>query len=363
MPLTRSSAIALRLTSGCAILSLVAACGSSFDPDLRGYGNGFSTANAAANSGALNPGGAMPVQPEFTAPTTTLAAAQTDVTAIAGAALDRAGNVTTQPLTSAQTAGAAPQTTAAPQNLPFGTMSAEPIRHIVARGETAYTVARLYNVPVGDIAAWNSLSSDLALREGQTLLVPVAGGTPPAATTAAVTQPGQGSPTPVPPSASQPLPPPAAPATTITPPATTPATTTAAAQPASPAPNLGAQQSSSSSSARLAMPAQGAIIRAYAPGRNEGIDIGAAAGSEVKAADSGTVAAVTTNTDGVQIVVIRHSDGLMTVYTHLDNLTVQKDSTVARGQTIGRVRAGNPSYLHFEVRRGMASQDPSQFLP
>ena len=368
MPLTRSSAIALRLTSGCAILSLVAACGGSFDPDMRGYGNGFTTANAAANAGMVNPAGAVPVQPEFTAPTTTLAAAQTDVTAIAGAALDRAGNVTTQPMTSAQTAAPAAQTTpaAAPatQNLPFGTMSAEPIRHIVARGETAYTIARLYNVPVGDIAAWNSLSSDLAVREGQTLLVPIAGGTPPSAAAAPVTQPGQGSPTPVPPSASQPLPPPAAPATTVTPPATTPAATaTTPAPAASPAPNLGAQQTTTSSSARLAMPAQGSIIRAYAAGRNEGIDIGAAAGSEVKAADAGTVAAVTTNTDGVQIVVIRHSDGLMTVYTHLDNLTVQKDSTVARGQTIGRVRAGNPSYLHFEVRRGMASQDPTQFLP
>lgn len=363
MQMNRSSALALRLASGGAILSLVAACGGNFDPDMRGYGNGFSTATAAGNAGAVNPSGALPVQPDFTAPTTTLAAAQTDVTAIAGAALDRAGNVTTQPLTSGQTAGAGVTQTAAASNLPFGTISAEPVRHAVTRGETAYTIARLYNVPVGEIAAWNSLGADLAVREGQTLLVPIAGGTPPSAAGGAVPQPGQGSPTPVPPSASQPLPPAPTPATTVTPPSATTTTPAPNTTTASPAPNLGAQQTAPSSNARFAMPAQGSIIRAYAAGRNEGIDIGAAAGSEVRAADAGTVAAVTTNTDGVKIVVIRHTDGLMTVYTHLDNLTVQKDSTVARGQAIGRVQAGSPSYLHFEVRRGMASQDPSQFLP
>ncbi len=126
--------------------------------------------------------------------------------------------------------------------------------------------------------------------------------------------------------------------------------------------NLGEQQTETAS-AQFVMPASGSIIRAYAPGRNEGIDIGAPAGTEVRAADAGTVAAVTTNTEGVQIVVIRHAGDLLTVYTHLDNLSVQKDSSVARGQVIGRVRPGDPSFLHFEVRRGMQSQDPSAFLP
>jgi hypothetical protein len=60
------------------------------------------------------------------------------------------------------------------------------------------------------------------------------------------------------------------------------------------------------------------------------------------AADAGTVAAVTTNTEGIQIVVIRHANDLLTVYTHVEDLTVSKDSTVARGQQIGVVRPGNP---------------------
>lgn len=265
----------------------------------------------------------------------------TDVTALAGAAIDRAGNVTTQPLPSAS-GGTASGT----NDTPFGAAPSEPVRHQVARGETAYTIARLYNVPVADIASWNGLGSDLAVREGQQLLVPLTGGTPPQAP-GTTSEPGLGSPTPVPPSASAPLPEPEAPA---------------ASTPAPASPDLSSQQTTTSQ-ARFVRPVAGSIIRAYASGRNEGIDIGAAAGTEVRAADAGTVAAITTNTEGINIVVIRHSDGLLTVYTHLDNLTVKKDASVTRGQTIGQVRAGDPSFLHFEVRRGMNSQDPTEYLP
>ncbi len=49
------------------------------------------------------------------------------------------------------------------------------------------------------------------------------------------------------------------------------------------------------------------------------------------------MAAVTTDTSGGAIVVIKHSDGLLTVYTQMDSLTVSKDASVSRGQTIGKV--------------------------
>ena len=117
------------------------------------------------------------------------------------------------------------------------------------------------------------------------------------------------------------------------------------------------------STAQFAYPVEGNIIRAYASGRNEGIDISVAAGTSVKAAGTGSVAAVTTDTTGVAIIVIKHDDGLLTVYTNLEELTVAKGANVRKGQIIGKVRAGDPSYLHFEVRRGLTSVDPADFLP
>ena len=244
-------------------------------------------------------------------------------------------------------AAPAPIAAPAPAAIPSGV---EPVRHQVMRGETAYSIARRYGVPVSTIAQWNGLGSSLSVRERQYLLVPPAPTPTAAAAPVPTTAPGAGSPTPVPPSAAEPLPEEAPPPATEAP------------EPAPVPQDLGEQQTETAS-AQLVMPASGSIIRAYSPGRNEGIDIGAAAGSDVRAADAGTVAAVTTNTDGVQIVVIKHPNDLLTVYTHLDNLTVAKDASVSRGQVIGKVRAGDPAFLHFEVRRGMESQDPAEFLP
>ncbi len=276
---------------------------------------------------------------EPTVSTGAIQAGPIDVTTIAGAAIDRAGPQTITPSALPQAA----TTPAAPVTQPSGS---EPVRHQVLRGETPYSIARLYNVPVRSIAEWNGLGADLAVREGQFLLIPVAGASPPPST--AVTPPGAGSDTPVPPSATEPLP-------DENPSEPVPAAATP------PAPDIG--QQAPAPSAQFVQPVSGSIIRAYAPGRNEGIDIGAAAGAEVRAAAAGTVAAVTTDTNGVKIVVIRHAGGLLTVYTHVDNLTVAKDATVSQGQVIGRVRAGDPSFVHFEVRQGTQSADPANYLP
>ena len=272
-----------------------------------------------------------------------------DVAAIATTALDRAG----------------PQTpvATAPMNAtaPVVQTGSEPVQHKVARGETIFSISRLYNVPVKSIADWNGVGPELSVREGQFLLIPAAGQTAPVRTASAApvatppaeeTAPGAGSQTPVPPSASTPLP-------DETPSAPIPAASVPQA------PDLGtpAAQPATNANATLAYPVQGSIIRAYAAGRNEGIDIGAPAGTSVKSAASGTVAAVTTDTSGVAIVVIKHSGGLLTVYTNLDGVTVTKGASVSKGQSIGKVRAGDPSFVHFEVRRGLTSADPADFLP
>lgn len=285
-----------------------------------------SPATGSANTG--------PIQPP----------SQIDVTTIASDAIDRAGDVTTEP-----TVAATPQPDPAPQS------GVEPIRHQVLRGETVYSIARVYGVDVGAIAEWNGLGADLAVREGQFLLIPVAGAVRPADSSAAAL-PGEGSATPVPPSASAPLP-----DETTEPVAQASANDDAVA---SDAPDLGSQQTEAArGDAPMIFPVTGSVIRDYARGRNEGIDIAAAAGTPVKAAAAGTVAAITTDTAGIQIVVIRHSGNLLTVYTHVDDLQVERNQQVSQGTVIGSVLAGDPSFLHFEVRQGTESTDPMDFLP
>lgn len=260
---------------------------------------------------------------------------QVDVTTLASNAINRAGTQSTAATT--------------PSASGTSTIGPEPIRHQVKRGETAYSIARLYNLPVRTIAEWNGLGADLAVREDQYLLIPQVSTPEPVSNQ--VSAPGAGSAIGTPPSASTPLP-------------DADTTTAAAAQTAPPpveAPDLGIVDDISD--APLVYPVRGAIIRAYAPGRNEGIDISVDAGTPVVAAAAGTVAAVTTDTNGVAIVVIRHANNLLTVYTNLEGLTVGKDAAVSQGQTIGRVKAGSPSFVHFEVRNGLQSVDPTDYLP
>ncbi|MBD3766212.1 MAG: M23 family metallopeptidase, partial [Rhodobacterales bacterium] len=128
-----------------------------------------------------------------------------------------------------------------------------------------------------------------------------------------------------------------------------------------PSPDLGDQRTAASA-AVLAMPADGRVIRGYRAGSNNGIDIGAAAGSPVRAAADGTVATITTDTGQVPIVVLRHDDGLLTVYANVDAIRVTKGARVGRGQTLGTVRAGDPAFLHFEVFKGADAVDPMPYL-
>ena len=220
----------------------------------------------------------------------------------------------------------------------------EPIRHRVERGETAYSIARLYDVSVTALASWNGLGPDLAVRAGQQLLIPVVENPAPQRR-AEASRPGAGSATPTPPSASKPL----------------PEKTETAALP--PSPELG-QFRSDEGGRKFLRPVAGKVISPYSgkQGGNEGIDIAASPGTAVKAAEDGEVALVSKSVGAGTIVLIRHADNIYTVYSNISNVTLAKGQKVRRGQRIGVVSEGSPSYLHFEVRRGTESVDPEPFL-
>ncbi|MDG4650478.1 M23 family metallopeptidase, partial [Roseibacterium sp. SDUM158017] len=113
---------------------------------------------------------------------------------------------------------------------------------------------------------------------------------------------------------------------------------------------------------RFVRPLDGPILRPYSAS-NEGIDISAAPGTTVRAAGDGEVAAITQDTDRVPILVIRHADGLLTVYANIRNISVSRGDAVSRGQAVAEVADGDPAFLHFEVRRGFEAVDPDRFLP
>lgn len=105
--------------------------------------------------------------------------------------------------------------------------------------------------------------------------------------------------------------------------------------------------------------------RLYSSGTHNGIDLAAAIGTPLKAALSGTITA-TGNTDAVsgcysygKWVLIKHANGLSTLYAHMSQINVSQGQSVSTGQVIGYT--GNTGYatgphLHFTVYASDAVQ-------
>ncbi|MBR3778710.1 MAG: peptidoglycan DD-metalloendopeptidase family protein [Clostridia bacterium] len=90
-------------------------------------------------------------------------------------------------------------------------------------------------------------------------------------------------------------------------------------------------------------------------------------GKPAVAADSGTVIEASTGWNGGYgtVVKVRHSNGLVTVYAHLQTLKVSVGQRVTRGQTVGLIGNTGRSFgphLHFEVIRNGVKVNPLNYV-
>ncbi len=120
-------------------------------------------------------------------------------------------------------------------------------------------------------------------------------------------------------------------------------------------------------SGKFAWPVDGGWISAPFGGENGhwGIDIAAAAYTDIYAAESGKVRIAGWNDSYGFYVVIDHGDGYETLYAHCIELLVHPEEEVRRGQLIALVgTTGNSTgfHTHFEVRHNGLHEDPKLFL-
>ena len=124
------------------------------------------------------------------------------------------------------------------------------------------------------------------------------------------------------------------------------------------------------SSSKFSWPLRGKILSAYGAKNNglfnDGINISAPLGAAVKAAENGVVAYAGNEVKGMgNLIIIQHSDGWMTIYAHLDSMSVKRGARVGVGTQIGRVgktgKVDQPQ-LHFEIRKGTKAYNPTQYL-
>ncbi len=213
----------------------------------------------------------------------------------------------------------------------------------VAAGDTLYSLSRKYSVPVNDLAVMNNLSAPFTLSVGQKLKVPNLNNAP-VRTKVAATNDSNTAPTVA---------------------ASGKPKEKISSDPTQKLPTISARSSS-----KFSWPVQGKVLSAYgAKGDglfNDGINIAAARGTSVGAAENGVVAYAGNEVKGMgNLIIIQHSGGWMTVYAHLDSMSVRRGNKVSVGQKIGTVgetgKVDQPQ-LHFEIRKGTKAYNPASYL-
>ena len=98
---------------------------------------------------------------------------------------------------------------------------------------------------------------------------------------------------------------------------------------------------------------------------HSGLDIGAAYGASIVAADGGTITIAGVNGGYGNCVMIDHGNGYYTLYGHMSSIAVSVGQSVSKGATIGYVGSTGVStgpHLHFEIRQGTTILDPENWF-
>jgi lipoprotein NlpD len=113
-------------------------------------------------------------------------------------------------------------------------------------------------------------------------------------------------------------------------------------------------------------PSDGKIIATFDEGRNKGIDIAGRPGQQVMAASAGKVMYAGSGIRGYgNLVIVKHSNSLLSAYAHNRSIVVKEGETVSKGQVIAEMGDSDADSvkLHFEIRQQGKPVDPSRFLP
>jgi murein DD-endopeptidase MepM/ murein hydrolase activator NlpD len=216
------------------------------------------------------------------------------------------------------------------------------VYHQVQRGQTLWSIARVYGVNVQLLARANRLSDADVLHVGQRLYIP--GATEQRQVTSRC------------PCGSN-----------VSKSARTSAPTAASPRPANTSPV--ARGTSPMQPPRFIWPVQGPITRHFKPGgkhQHDGIDIAAPKGTPIRAAADGMVIYSDWGPGGYgRIVILRHGANMVTVYAHNQRNLVQVGQVVRQGDPIAAVgKSGRASgyHLHFEIRRKTVPVSPVKYL-
>ena len=189
------------------------------------------------------------------------------------------------------------------------------VDYVVKKGDTLYGIAKAHGASVNDIVKASSMTST-TIKIGQKLRIPALGGD-------ASVPPSVPSPSPV---------------------ARVPASTPAAQAPDS-------RDSSKS------WPASGTV--AYLQGKLKGVSIATQSASPITAIRAGTVISAGPFRGFDQVAFVQSSDGLVYVYGGAATLSVRVGDSIRKGSMIGKVSSEREASVYFFVFKGADTLDPN----
>lgn len=234
-------------------------------------------------------------------------------------------------------------------------VQAPPAFYPVRRGDTLYSIAFRFGLDWRAVANWNHIEAPYTIRPGQELRLREPPRPPPSRAER---------------SAEPIRPVPERPAESST---SEPIAEVKAEAPAPTGAPANASAGDSSEPARSVAgvswqwPTQGRVTRPFdAAATRKGIGIAGQSGQAVKAAAAGEVVYSGTALIGYgELVIIKHSDKLLSAYGHNRRRLVAEGDRVQRGQKIAEMGANEREepLLHFEIRRDGDPVNPLDYLP
>lgn len=113
-------------------------------------------------------------------------------------------------------------------------------------------------------------------------------------------------------------------------------------------------------------PATGKVLGNFSDNGNKGVDIAGKKGDPVIAAGDGKVILANNTLRGYgNMVIVKHSPKLISVYAHNSKILVKEEQIVSKGQKIAEMGSSDADQvkLHFEVRLEGKPVDPLKYLP
>lgn len=114
-------------------------------------------------------------------------------------------------------------------------------------------------------------------------------------------------------------------------------------------------------------PTDGSVVRVFnSNDARKGILIAGTAGQVVVATADGEVVYSGSGLIGYgELVIIKHSERMLSAYAHNQQRLVAEGDRVRAGQPIGRMGRNEEArdVLHFEIRRDGKPEDPARYLP